>query len=122
MRGLFEFVMALVSSPQYLHTVHVRAKLVEVLHHTFAPAEARNSNGKNIVVAEQCAELFRSHPLGHRFLSPGLIELFGDVEKLPDAHSFGDLSKLGTRMHIASMLKVSVWMCVCERVQITKKN
>ena len=101
--------MALVSSPQYLHTVHVRAKLVEVLHHTFAPAEARNSNGKNIVVAEQCAELFRSHPLGHRFLSPGLIELFGDAEKLPGEPTGlpGDLNKLFVRLHIASMLKVS---------------
>jgi hypothetical protein len=83
MKSSFEFVITLMASPQYTHSPHLRAKLIDVLENTFAPLEARHSRGPPPLVTDQCALLFRNSPLGHRYLTAGLIELFGDVEKLP---------------------------------------
>ncbi|KAG1711371.1 hypothetical protein DVH05_008625 [Phytophthora capsici] len=94
---LLKMIIIFLSSPSYVHSPHLRAKMSEVLFHIFLPSE--ESEERETAGTSFGVELLRTDPLAQRHLAPCLLALYGDVE-----HT-GFYEKLEHRYNIACLLK-----------------
>ncbi|KAK1947523.1 putative ubiquitin conjugation factor E4 [Phytophthora citrophthora] len=94
---LLKMIIIFLSSPSYVHSPHLRAKMSEVLFHIFLPSE--ESEERETAGTAFGVELLRTDPLAQRHLAPCLLALYGDVE-----HT-GFYEKLEHRYNIACLLK-----------------
>ncbi|KAE8878561.1 hypothetical protein PF005_g15297 [Phytophthora fragariae] len=94
---LLKMVIIFLSSPGYVHSPHLRAKMSEVLFHIFLPSE--ESEERETAGTAFGVELLMTNPLAQRHLAPCLLGLYGDVE-----HT-GFYEKLEHRYNIACLLK-----------------
>ncbi|KAL3674853.1 hypothetical protein V7S43_000779 [Phytophthora oleae] len=94
---LLKMIIVFLSSPSYVHSPHLRAKMSEVLFHIFLPSE--ESEERETAGTAFGVELLRSDSLAQRHLAPCLLALYGDVE-----HT-GFYEKLEHRYNIACLLK-----------------
>jgi ubiquitin conjugation factor E4 B len=83
MRDIYIFLLIFTSSPTYVHSPHLRAKLGDALFYGFLPKSARSNEGSR--PGEKSSTnvdlLLRNYSLGHVLLAPSLMALYGDVEK-----------------------------------------
>lgn len=94
---LLKMIIIFLSSPSYVHSPHLRAKMSEVLFHIFLPSE--ESEERETAGTAFGVQLLRTDPLAQRHLAPCLLALYGDVE-----HT-GFYEKLEHRYNIACLLK-----------------
>eukprot|EP00644_Phytophthora_capsici_P013443 jgi/Phyca11/568556/estExt2_Genewise1.C_PHYCAscaffold_290239 len=94
---LLKMIIIFLSSPSYVHSPHLRAKMSEVLFHIFLPSE--ESEERETAGTSFGVELLRTDPLAQRHLAPCLLAMYGDVE-----HT-GFYEKLEHRYNIACLLK-----------------
>ncbi|KAG2519761.1 hypothetical protein JM16_007023 [Phytophthora kernoviae] len=94
---LLKMILIFLSSPGYVHSPHLRAKMSEVLFHIFLPSE--ESEERETAGTAFGVELLMTDPLAQRHLAPCLLGLYGDVE-----HT-GFYEKLEHRYNIACLLK-----------------
>ncbi|KAG6616925.1 Ubiquitin conjugation factor E4 [Phytophthora cinnamomi] len=94
---LLKMIIIFLSSPGYVHSPHLRAKMSEVLFHIFLPSE--ESEERETAGTAFGVELLMTNPLAQRHLAPCLLGLYGDVE-----HT-GFYEKLEHRYNIACLLK-----------------
>ncbi|KAL7684336.1 putative U box domain, Zinc finger, RING/FYVE/PHD-type, ubiquitin conjugation factor E4, core [Plasmopara halstedii] len=95
--GLLKMILIFLSSPSYVHSPHLRAKMSEVLFYIFLPSDA--SDERETAGTAFGMELLRSNVLAQRHLAPCLLALYGDVEQT------GFYEKLEHRYNIACLLK-----------------
>nr|CCA27857.1 ubiquitin conjugation factor E4 putative [Albugo laibachii Nc14] len=94
---LLDMILIFLSSPSYIHSPHLRAKMSEVLYHVFLPldeAEEHQSAASPLAI-----DLLSTYPLAQEHLAPCLLALYGDVEQT------GFYEKLEHRYHIACLLR-----------------
>lgn len=94
---LLDMILIFLSSPSYIHSPHLRAKMSEVLYHVFLPsdeAEEHQSAASTLAI-----DLLSTYPLAQEHLAPCLLALYGDVEQT------GFYEKLEHRYHIACLLR-----------------
>lgn len=94
---LLMMILVFLSSPAYVRSPHLRAKMSEVLFFLFLPNE--EVDDRQTAGAPLAVELLVTHPLAQRHLAPCLLELYGDVEQT------GFYEKLEHRYNIACLLK-----------------
>ncbi|RLN52723.1 hypothetical protein BBJ28_00016461 [Nothophytophthora sp. Chile5] len=94
---LLTMILIFLSSPAYVHSPHLRAKMSEVLFHIFLPSE--ESEERETAGTAFGVQLLMTDPLAQRHLAPCLLGLYGDVE-----HT-GFYEKLEHRYNIACLLK-----------------
>lgn len=94
---LLKMVLIVLSSPAYVRSPHLRAKMSEVLFRIFLPTE--ESDERQTVGTPFGIQLLTSNPLAQQHLAPCLLALYGDVE-----HT-GFYEKLEHRYNIACLLK-----------------
>ncbi|KAL4099290.1 hypothetical protein PRIC1_007130 [Phytophthora ramorum] len=94
---LLKMIIIFLSSPGYVHSPHLRAKMSEVLFHIFLPSE--ESEERETAGTAFGVELLMTNQLAQRHLAPCLLGLYGDVE-----HT-GFYEKLEHRYNIACLLK-----------------
>ena len=80
---------------------HLRGKFAELLYFSFLPLSERE--GEGLAASDQCVSMLRTHPLGCQYLSPSLLELFGDVEKT------GEYDRIHLRLHITRWVARGSW-------------
>ncbi|KAF4033007.1 U-box domain [Phytophthora infestans] len=97
LKKLLRMILIFLSSPGYVHSPHLRAKMSEVLFHIFLPSE--ESEERETAGTAFGVELLRTDALAQRHLAPCLLALYGDVE-----HT-GFYEKLEHRYNIACLLK-----------------
>ncbi|ETK74132.1 hypothetical protein F441_19407 [Phytophthora nicotianae CJ01A1] len=97
LKELLRMILIFLSSPGYVHSPHLRAKMSEVLFHIFLPSE--ESEERETAGTAFGVELLRTDSLAQRHLAPCLLALYGDVE-----HT-GFYEKLEHRYNIACLLK-----------------
>ncbi|KAG6950518.1 hypothetical protein JG688_00014116 [Phytophthora aleatoria] len=97
LKELLRMILIFLSSPGYVHSPHLRAKMSEVLFHIFLPSE--ESEERETAGTAFGVELLRTDLLAQRHLAPCLLALYGDVE-----HT-GFYEKLEHRYNIACLLK-----------------
>uniref|UniRef100_K3WTU5 RING-type E3 ubiquitin transferase n=1 Tax=Globisporangium ultimum (strain ATCC 200006 / CBS 805.95 / DAOM BR144) TaxID=431595 RepID=K3WTU5_GLOUD len=94
---LLKMILVVLSSPAYVRSPHLRAKMSEVLFRVFLPSE--ESDERQTAGTPFGIQLLTSNPLAHQHLAPCLLALYGDVE-----HT-GFYEKLEHRYNIACLLK-----------------
>lgn len=94
---LLELILLVLSSPAYVRSPHLRAKMSEVLFRIFLPTE--ESDERETAGTPRGIALLTSNALAHEHLAPCLLALYGDVE-----HT-GFYEKLEHRYNIACLLK-----------------
>lgn len=103
LENLLVMMLVFLSSPAYVNSPHLRAKMSQVLYYIFLPADEaeEGGNGRQAPTAFQAmaAELLKTHSLAQQHLAPCLLALYGDVEQT------GFYDKLEHRYHIACLLK-----------------
>ncbi|OWZ05377.1 Ubiquitin conjugation factor E4 [Phytophthora megakarya] len=97
LKELLRMIIIFLSSPSYVHSPHLRAKMSEVLFHIFLPSE--ESEERETAGTAFGVELLMTDPLAQRHIAPCLLALYGDVE-----HT-GFYEKLEHRYNIACLLK-----------------
>ncbi|TDH68810.1 hypothetical protein CCR75_001400 [Bremia lactucae] len=97
LKALLTMILIFLSSPSYVHSPHLRAKMSEVLFHIFLPSE--ESEERETAGTAFGMELLRTDPLAQQHLAPCLLALYGDAE-----HT-GFYEKLEHRYNIACLLK-----------------
>jgi ubiquitin conjugation factor E4 B len=94
---LLRTILIFLTSPSYVRSPHLRAKMSELLFFIFLPAEEveeRHTAGTSFGV-----HLLTHDPLAQTHLAPSLLALYGDVEQT------GFYEKLEHRYNIACLLK-----------------
>lgn len=94
---LLKMILIILSSPAYVRSPHLRAKMSEVLFRIFLPSE--ESDERETAGTSFGIQLLTSNPLAQQHLAPCLLALYGDVE-----HT-GFYEKLEHRYNIACLLK-----------------
>ncbi|CAH0488009.1 unnamed protein product [Peronospora farinosa] len=94
---LLKMIIIFLSSPAYVHSPHLRAKMSEVLFQIFLPSE--ESDERETAGTAFGVELLMTNMLAQRHLAPCLLALYGDVEQT------GFYEKLEHRYNIACLLK-----------------
>ncbi|TMW65085.1 hypothetical protein Poli38472_009252 [Pythium oligandrum] len=94
---LLRTILIFLSSPAYVRSPHLRAKMSEVLFHIFLPSE--ESDGRQTAGTAFGVHLLTTNELAQTHLAPCLLALYGDVE-----HT-GFYEKLEHRYNIACLLK-----------------
>jgi ubiquitin conjugation factor E4 B len=97
LKELLKMIIIFLSSPGYVHSPHLRAKMSEVLFLIFLPSE--ESEERETAGTAFGVELLMTDTLAQRHLAPCLLGLYGDVE-----HT-GFYEKLEHRYNIACLLK-----------------
>uniref|UniRef100_A0AAV1URR4 RING-type E3 ubiquitin transferase n=1 Tax=Peronospora matthiolae TaxID=2874970 RepID=A0AAV1URR4_9STRA len=97
LKELLRMIIIFLSSPAYVHSPHLRAKMSEVLFHVFLPSD--ESDERETAGTAFGTELLMTDVLAQRHLAPCLLALYGDVE-----HT-GFYEKLEHRYNIACLLK-----------------
>lgn len=94
---LLRLILVVLSSPAYVRSPHLRAKMSEVLFRVFLPTE--ESDERETAGTAFGIQLLTNDPLAQQHLAPCLLALYGDVE-----HT-GFYEKLEHRYNIACLLK-----------------
>lgn len=94
---LLRMILIVLSSPAYVRSPHLRAKMSEVLFRVFLPTE--ESDERETAGTAFGIQLLTNDPLAQQHLAPCLLALYGDVE-----HT-GFYEKLEHRYNIACLLK-----------------
>lgn len=105
LRTLVGAFVAFMASPKVVHSPHLRANFAETLFAAFLPdAEKGNErrSGGDLGPQNIRGSLLAGSPLICKYLAPGLLELYGDVE------ACGHYEAIGYRQHIALLLKY-IW-------------
>lgn len=97
LKELLKMILIFLSSPSFVHSPHLRAKMSEVLFHIFLPSD--ESDERETAGTAFGIELLRTSSLAQRHLAPCLLGLYGDVEQT------GFYEKLEHRYNIACLLK-----------------
>ncbi|CAH0519935.1 unnamed protein product [Peronospora belbahrii] len=97
LKELLKMIIIFLSSPAYVHSPHLRAKMSEVLFQIFLPSE--ESEERDTAGTAFGVELLMTDMLAQRHLAPCLLALYGDVEQT------GFYEKLEHRYNIACLLK-----------------
>ncbi|TYZ59954.1 hypothetical protein PybrP1_002431 [[Pythium] brassicae (nom. inval.)] len=95
--AVLTMVLVVLSSPAYVRSPHLRAKMSEVLFRVFLPTE--ESDERETAGTAAGVQLLTTDPLAQQHLAPSLLALYGDVE-----HT-GFYEKLEHRYNIACLLK-----------------
>lgn len=102
LNDLLSMMLVFLSSPSYVNSPHLRAKMSQVLYYVFLPAdEAEDGGSRQPPAAFQAmaAQLLTTQALAQQHLAPCLLALYGDVEQT------GFYDKLEHRYQIACLLK-----------------
>lgn len=94
---LLKMILVVLSSPAYVRSPHLRAKMSDVLFRVFLPTE--ESDERETAGTALGIQLLTNDPLAQQHLAPCLLALYGDVE-----HT-GFYEKLEHRYNIACLLK-----------------
>ncbi|KAG7387774.1 Ubiquitin conjugation factor E4 B [Phytophthora pseudosyringae] len=97
LKELLKMIIIFLSSPGYVHSPHLRAKMSEVLFNIFLPSE--ESEERETAGTAFGMELLMTDSLAQQHLAPCLLGLYGDVEQT------GFYEKLEHRYNIACLLK-----------------
>jgi ubiquitin conjugation factor E4 B len=101
--SLLTMMLVFLSSPAYVNSPHLRAKMSQVLYYIFLSADEveEGGSGRQATTGFQsmAAQLLKTHSLAQLHLAPCLLALYGDVEQT------GFYDKLEHRFHIACLLK-----------------
>lgn len=96
---ILTFIVVILSSPEYVRSPHLRAKMSRILFDVFLPEHEKSSSSTTIHAHHNIERLLSNHRLSERYLAPCLLALYGDVEQT------GFYDKLEHRYNIACILK-----------------
>jgi len=102
LQSLLDMFVAIMSSPHYTKSPHVRASFAEAIFSAYIPDSAKGSerpSGGNETQQISRASLLNSSELVFNNLAPSLLLLYGDVE------ATGYYEAVGHRHHIALILR-----------------
>lgn len=94
---LLTMILIFLSTPAYVRSPHLRAKMSEVLFHVFLPSEEVDDRQTSGTASGN--HLLMTNALAQTHLAPCLLGLYGDVEQT------GFYEKLEHRYNIACLLK-----------------
>lgn len=94
---LLRMIIIFLSSPAYIRSPHLRAKMGELLFYIFMPSE--ESEERQTAGTSFGIHLLSNDPLAQKHIAPCLLALYGDVEQT------GFYEKLEHRYNIACILK-----------------